>query len=118
MQRFYPALFVNLSGVLEAVARSSKLEPGENLDDEFRSIGTKVLSDFADDCRALDLTTSALTVGKLLSLLSKREATYGTLKPLIEELQGRVIDEMRGDCFFWLNSQESERYERWWKSWE
>ena len=122
MQRFYPELFVHLSATLESIAGPIEVggvsASGMPLGERVRASGMAVLRDFKDDCLALGLTTSVITIDKLMSLFSKAEATYGDQKPLIRELQGRLVDEMRGEFFFGLTSQEGDRYERWWKNWE
>jgi len=118
MQRCHPALFVNFAGVLEAVARSSELGATHVLPDAYKTTAVKTLHDLAEDCNTLGLRASGLTINKILTLLAKADATDGQLQPLARELQGRLVDEMRGEFFFWLTSQEGNRYELWWKDWE
>jgi hypothetical protein len=117
MQRCEPSLFVALSGLLELLAISPATKDMV-LTDDYRTKATAVLRDSSEQCLALGLTISLITINKMLTLLSEAGATDGELRPLARELQGRIVDEMRGEVFFWLTSREAERYELWWKDWE
>src|ERR1035437_3722047 len=122
MQRFYPEMFVHFAAVLEAVTGPPKV-PGISTDDmvltdAIKASGTTVLTSTRDLCIALGLRTSVITIDKLITLFSKAGATFGEQTELLRELQSRIKDEMRGEFFFWLTSQEAERYDNWGKGWE
>jgi len=122
MERFYPEIFIHFAEVLEHITGPPNV-PGISADDmvlsdAIKTSGIAVLTKTSDDCIALGLRTSAVTIEKLLTLYSKAAATFGEQTDLLRELQSRIRDEMRGEFFFWLTSQEAQRYDNWWSGWE
>jgi hypothetical protein len=122
MQRFYPEFFLQFVAISESIAGPPKV-PGIStnamvLSDAVKASGITALIGTKNGCMALGLRTSVITIDKLITLLSKAEPTFGEQSELLRELQGRITDEMRGEFFFWLTSQEVERYDNWEKGWE
>lgn len=61
-------------------------------------------------CIELGLKTSAITINRILVLLAEPNATYGKLRKLVDELHGRITDEMTGTLFLSLTAQEAKCY--------
>jgi hypothetical protein len=121
MERFSPAMFVKHSSVLEAIAKGrDKDAPNDDeiISERLRKIGSQVIRRFRKNCVFLGLRASAITAGRLLSLYSQKGSTYGQEKELVSELNGRVVDEMKGDLYFFLTPSEAELYNDWENGWE
>lgn len=70
------------------------------------------------DCLAMGLIASVATIDKIVALLSGSSPTMGKHSALVDELQGRLTDEMKGMVFLSLNLQETEEYNNPRAGWE
>jgi HEPN domain-containing protein len=77
------------------------------------------LSILEEYCIDLGLKASVSTIYKMQDLFSKPEPiTYGEARPLAQELQSRLIDEMKETVVLFLSSSEAEHYKNNQKGWE
>jgi hypothetical protein len=116
MKQFDAALFLALSRNLETIAGLP--DDSTPLPERTKVAGIYPFTCFRDDCIALGLTASARSVEKILKVYSKNTCETGEFRTLAIELQGRLIDEMRGRIFFSLTGAEAELYVKWWVGWE
>ncbi len=114
MKSFQPPLFLSLASILEKAA----FNVGERMSEDLKTKWATFISDFEPDCIELELPASLATIKTIRTLVSRPDADYGSLGPLATELQGRLIDEMRGRYFFALSLRETEFYRTPWKNWE
>ncbi|MGI8738078.1 MAG: hypothetical protein ACR2KU_00015 [Gammaproteobacteria bacterium] len=71
----------------------------EPVSDGAMATAVKVWDSAFDHCVALGLTTSAMTLRKMLDAGAKDKCQYREIRALAIELHGRLIDEMRGRFF-------------------
>jgi hypothetical protein len=114
MQAFNAALFNALSKSLGAIAAAA----GDPIPEAQRVALREVLVPLLDDCIALGLPTSAWSIRKMLDDLTKDPWPHEVVRALAGELQGRLVDEMRGRQFLSLNLAETVHYELHSKGWE
>jgi len=93
-------------------------QDSDSLDDEFRRTALPAFTGMESNCIDLELGTSLATVRKIISVISRPRSQYGDLYPLVEELRGRLIDEMESKSFWALTTKEREYYEQPRKGWD
>jgi hypothetical protein len=128
MKYFNAALLVNLSRILETAATKTQLPTIPFLGSHFAGSETEVLSatlassalgvliPFEGDCANLELIASVATIQKLISLV-KQGCTFQQFGHLAEELQDRLIDEMKGRHFWSLSLREARLIEEPFDGW-
>jgi len=120
MELFPAAIFFAVSQVLEAIR--APIVPLVNdtrvVDKDSCAAYLAVLAPLEPDCAALHLKASTATLRKIIRELSQSEPTYGALRLLVVELQGRLKDEMAETVFMSLSPQEAEYFRRFWLGWE
>ena len=92
--------------------------PNELLDQEKISDSAELAAFWEAECRELELAASLATVRRLREALSKPTCEYHEYGKLLEELQGRIVDEMQLRYCWALSMKEAEIYEHWPKGWE
>jgi hypothetical protein len=93
-------------------------QDSDSLDDEFRRTALPAFTGMESNCIDLELGTSLATVRKIITVISRAGSQYGNLYPLVEELSGRLIDEIESKSFFALTTREREYYEQPRKGWD
>jgi hypothetical protein len=114
MKPFWAAVFSQTSKILGTIATLSVDPIPENVRVSLSETFVSVL----DDCIAVGLPVSALSLRRMLAELAKDTCRYEAVRALAVELQGRLVDEMRGRLFFSLDLAEAEHYMWHWKGWE
>jgi len=74
-------------------------QDSDSLDDEFRRTALPAFTGMESKLHRSRIGTSLATVRKIISVISRPRSQYGDLYPLVEELRGRLIDEMRVRAF-------------------
>jgi hypothetical protein len=92
--------------------------PREILGEKRRLVYQENFGHFANECIESGLTTSAVTVEKILRALARPDCMFSELAPLAGELQGRLFDEMRDKYFFSLDIREARHYNKPTDGWE
>ena len=117
MKRFHASHFLQLTRVAaifdNAVVPSSKPVEG------FTAEMLELLKGFRSDCFEMGLRASTATLDKLLRALSSpAPPSHGVIRPLFQELQGRLVDEMSSTVYLSLSLTEATHFETWWEGWE
>jgi hypothetical protein len=69
------------------------------------------------ECIGLELMASAKTVNKIIHLYKNKNSCYREQTQLVDELKGRIVDELEGQFFLALSPSEADRYEHWNEDW-
>jgi hypothetical protein len=93
-------------------------QSSDEIPDEIRNNGLLSFTNMEANCIALELGTSLATLRKLKTAIAPPNSRYGNIYPLIEELRGRLIDEMASKCFWALTTREQKYYEQPREGWE
>jgi hypothetical protein len=118
MQRFYPQLYLSVASTLETLQRPHNFPDDEVIPDYLRDSGLEALKPLTKDLADLDLRASAITLERFITLLSKKGCTVKQQSDLAKELDGRIVDEMSGQSFFYLSVSEAWRYDHWEDGWK
>jgi hypothetical protein len=119
MQPFYAQSFLSTIRALETIIilrQSERLVP---IPDDLRAVAQAHFVDLAPLCGVYGLTASRITAERINRLLSARDdSPVETLRLLIVELQGRLIDELSAPRFFSVTDKEADHYNNPRKEWE
>lgn len=123
VRQWHPQLFVKLALALEAIAPRWWADPSFKYDAGVigpgsRKSGIAALTVIRQELADMNMKASAMTTEKLLALLAQDGTTRKQQAALIEELKGRLVDEMNSEFFYYLSPSEAARYERWMSGWE
>lgn len=123
MQSFKAHSFMEFSRLLEVLASlSGSVEPAawdtDVLTVNFRQVPAVAVGAFETQCEALDLRASAITLRKMNTLLIDPTSTYGQYRRLVQELQGRLTDEMSTTVFLSLTVTEAGYYNNPRRGWD
>lgn len=99
---------------LWSVAGSDDLLLGE----PFRADQHRSMKSYEHSFTTIGLSGSRVTLGKLIAALDNPDCTYGHLRPLCQELRGRLVDETRDKAFFQMTLRESDLFIEWRREWE
>jgi len=122
LERFYPHRLLLLTGSFR-FAREHFERSGQ---DEFatfpedgRAGAIQIMETTYEECVAAGLRTSSLTASRLVNSLKRGDpVSIQEYAGLLQELSGRVIDELSCEFYLQLNLAERERYENWRNEWE
>jgi hypothetical protein len=117
MEPFHAFMYASMSRNLETVINILP-DSSDCIPEAHKDAAKRTLAPFLEDCIALGLTTSAMSLRKILAEYSKSNCQSGKIHALAIELQDRLLDEMEGRQFFSLNLAEAEHYTWYWKGWE
>jgi hypothetical protein len=95
----------------------SIVDDGKPMSEEFRNYLRLASGGFQEECAGLELNTVVITIRKLDELIAHDEATYADFYKLADELNGRIIDEMKGKVYLSLNTDEAKHFEQWRNGW-
>ncbi len=73
---------------------------------------TAALENYETECRALELTASVATIGRILSLLADPHCKQKNIEALCHELSLRTADELQGRFFCALTASEARHYSK------
>jgi Skp family chaperone for outer membrane proteins len=125
MKRIAPSLFLSLGKLLEVSSFKirppfkGQVVPGHELiDQELKDSHAKVLANWEEECRDLELAASLATIKRVQALLSQPNCEYREYAELCQELHGRIEDEMKYRSCWALTLKEGEIYRSWSKGWE
>ena len=88
------------------------------LPDYMRTMGPEVYSPVELECSELGLVASLASARRLITLFGDPNPTQGDLQKALNELQGRLVDELIGRYFLALTPAEADLFENWRKGWE
>jgi hypothetical protein len=88
------------------------------LPQSIRDDGPETMEPFIEVCAGADLTACVASLARLKALFNRDDATVGDLRKLMDELQGRVIDELTAQRFFSLTLEEARKFNEWRIGWE
>ena len=122
MQQFNPMSWVHFYRFLDSAAHIAAGNPDSPFIQD-QNILMHALRSSHQSCIALGLTTSAITITKLIKVLQRaieqdRIITVGEVKDFVAEFQGRFDDETRGKVFFALMPTNNTLYEEPFRGWE
>lgn len=106
----YAAALLPFIGPAEKLVRT--------MNDQERASGDKIFSELETDCAALELKGSLATVRKIRAAMARPGSRFADIRPLGDELSGRLKDEMQVSCFFSLSEKERKYYESPRDGWE
>jgi len=125
MKAFYPSLFLSLTEVLASLSVGSQIGEAvgpsfglEEIPPDRKVEYDELLGQWERACLGLQLTTSLVTIRRMRELFARPGCTYGEMRPLADELKGRVRDEMLAKSCWALSLEEAEHYNNWAKGWE
>jgi hypothetical protein len=122
MERFFPQYLLVLSSGLTHIPTMWKHgtpNPAEiEVPDHIKTTDKDMFADVKDECLTLGLIAAAMTAEKLISLVTEKRCTYEEYNELLEELYGRIKDELNGQYFLSLSAAEANRFEEWGRGWE
>ncbi len=124
MKPFQATLFVHLTRTLEGIWYKGLfgglpfLSSLSRLTQYQRTAAREGLGQFEKDCLELELTASVATIGRIRQVLGETNYEVATLTALVDELLGRLYDEMRGRFFWSLTLSETQSYSNPRKGWE
>ncbi len=107
-----------MSGGLSLAKEISNINLDRPAPEHIRQQWVQGLGQLQEDCIELDLSVSAISVRRILQLLSRPDTTYQQVHDAFVELQQRLIDEASGRVFLSLTPRETEYYENPTKNWE
>lgn len=118
MEIFHPALFVALAESLGVQSLALRRDNTDSLPERIKELAAGIYPTLTDKCSTLGLRASVATTKRIAVLLSEENPTIGQLRALVDELYGRLIDEMNETAFFSLSMREAEEYNEPRKDWE
>lgn len=118
MERFFPGMFTAMAAALESARVPANFPQGQELSDDIKASGTKAFLPVPEMCASLGFKASEASANKILTLFSREGCTAGEQSALAKELLDRVVDEMHGECFFFLTMSEAACYNHWESGWE
>jgi hypothetical protein len=119
MEHFEADMFVQLLGVVEVISVTSS----DSSDDALLAASSiantsSVITRLLARLYPLNMTASIVTARRIMILLSSENPRKRSLHKQLEELIGRVRDELSGIVFLYLSSQEALYYDRPIDGWE
>jgi hypothetical protein len=121
MQRFDPALFAYYSHFFGSNKRSvdekGNIVTDMILPDSARD-GDQILAQLLDACTSLGLPVTAASVTRLAAVFRRPHSTQGDLTKVMQEVHGRLIDELSTQYFLALSPSEASRFDNWRSGWE
>jgi len=96
-----------LSGAVRATALAHVPLDTEPLDEEIRNGLAGSVSGTERELTALGLTASVATARRMRQLLDNPSSTWGQLRDLVDELRGRVEDEMQEALFLFVEETKA-----------
>lgn len=123
MEKFDPALFLAMTSALRTVQAPRGLSErvvlvSDRLPDDLKESGINAFAPMVQTFNALGLRASSATLKRYLELLNAEGSTVGQLIKIADELEGRVIDEMREGHYYSLAPSEAYRFDHWERGWE
>lgn len=117
MHQFHPETLIQQVGVLEIWYASPTLE-STTLSPDFVSDAEFILGSCERECSYVGLSASIATIRRTRLLLSRPDPPGAEFRKLLDELIGRIRDELSGIVFLTLTTQEAEHYENPRRGWE
>jgi hypothetical protein len=112
----------NASGLLSVMRGvalwSTDGEEDETMPDHLRKGECKALKSYLDTFKTIGLSASRVSLEKLVAALEAENCTWGAIKPLAEELKGRLVDETKDKVFFRMTLRESDFFNQPMRGWE
>ncbi len=99
-------------GVLEMISMAAGAFPETALDAESAGRCLEVLAGVDRECSAVGLRCSLTTIRKLELFLGAEERTKQRFRDLLEELIGRVQDELTGTLFMSISARDADLWEK------
>jgi hypothetical protein len=122
MQQFEPRFLVAISYMCGTHKRSVDEQGYPVLENVLPPITLEyvpqMMGDFAESCTELGLTVCVATLEKLRDVCGRPDSTVGDMQKLMEELRGRILDELQGQRFFYLTLEEARKFNKWNSGWE
>jgi hypothetical protein len=112
MQRFHPEILVQNMGVLETLSMSYLPSPQEPVQGDKMLKCQFILDNIENECATVGLKCSLVTLRKLRLFSKLPTFTYQQLRDLLEELIGRVRDEISEVVFMTLDSKDADLWEK------
>lgn len=114
MKPFRASVFHAISRTVETIVA---LPVGDPVPEAIRVSFGEMLAPLLDDCMALGLPTSTMSIRRMMDEFAKDTCQYMAIRALAGELQGRLVDEMQNRLFLSLSMGEAEHYQRPWDGW-
>lgn len=100
----------------------SKIFPGEKvegeIDEEHRRIYGGAWGEMRRECAGLELVASVASIDRMLGYLREPHAQFERYWEMGEELEGRLLDELKNCTFLSLTLKETEFFEKPREGWE
>lgn len=101
---------VRWQGFSEILSELKALSADERVEYELRASLVRLIGWFEDECEAMGLTASAITIRKMGTALSDPAVKVKYLGALADELRGRITDEMGAAVYLSLTPGEASLY--------
>ena len=108
MKPFRASVFHAISRTVETIIA---LPVGDPIPEAIRVSFGEMFATLHDDCIALGLTTSTMSIRRMMDEFAKDTCQYTAVRALAGELQGRLVDEMQSRLFLSLSMGEAEHYQ-------
>jgi hypothetical protein len=119
MKEFNFAVFLSLSRAIEGlIAHTLPIMAEREIDADVRSSALQFFTLHRPNCIELGLELSTMTIDKIVRVLNEPTSTFGEYRPLLLELQGRLVDEAVAIRFFQISVRDAEYYDQWFDDWK
>jgi hypothetical protein len=123
MEFYYPEVFLGFAQLHGVILGLTREESPESIADKpmgepMRLATLEIVVKVRDSCESLGLRASMATVERICGALCDDAVAFGTIRSLMEELQGRLFDELKLTMILALTTTEAEGYSKPRKGWD